>query len=83
MRLKWATLIALVSTLTIAVVYPHQIGVLLFKLNALALGAVCGFWLDRGIFPYARPSPDNPDARWMYRRVGLMACGILGFALAL
>lgn len=83
MRLTWATAIAIATTLLIAGFYPQQIGVLLFKLNALALGAVCGYWLDRGIFPYARPSESAPEHAYMYRRVGLMGAVILGFALAL
>lgn len=35
--------------------YPDQLGVVNVKLNALVLGALLGFVIDREVFPYARP----------------------------
>lgn len=34
---------------------PHQLMVSLYKLSLVTLAAVVGYWLDRSIFPYARP----------------------------
>ncbi|OGT57881.1 MAG: hypothetical protein A3E01_05245 [Gammaproteobacteria bacterium RIFCSPHIGHO2_12_FULL_63_22] len=39
----------------IAVVSPVQLPVVLYKATLLALAAVVGYWLDRTLFPYARP----------------------------
>lgn len=34
---------------------PQQIPVTLYKLSLVSLAGLVGFWLDRLIFPYARP----------------------------
>lgn len=34
---------------------PQQIPVTLYKLSLITLAALVGFWIDRLIFPYARP----------------------------
>ncbi|TGG92565.1 hypothetical protein E4656_13675 [Natronospirillum operosum] len=34
---------------------PHQIGVLVWSLSKLGLGAYLGYWIDRSVFHYARP----------------------------
>lgn len=43
---------------------PHQLPVSLYKLSLIALAAVAGYWVDRSLFPYARPdvfiSADEP-----------------------
>lgn len=36
-------------------VAPHQLPVSLYKLSLVTLAAVVGYWLDRSLFPYARP----------------------------
>lgn len=46
------TVLLLVSVWAIA---PHQLAVSLYKLSLVSLAAVVGYWLDRSIFPYARP----------------------------
>lgn len=35
--------------------YPQQIGVALFKVALVAVAGWLGYWLDRSLFPYARP----------------------------
>lgn len=52
--LGWAV-IALVLSLLIGAFYPHQFPVSLYKLNLIAIAGVVGYWLDRSLFPYARP----------------------------
>lgn len=39
----------------IAVVSPAQLPVVLYKAALITLAAVIGYWLDRVLFPYARP----------------------------
>lgn len=34
---------------------PQQLPVSLYKLSLVTMGGVVGYWLDRALFPYARP----------------------------
>jgi hypothetical protein len=47
--------LALVFTCIIAFVAPYQIGVLVWSLSKLSLGAYLGYWVDRSVFHYCRP----------------------------
>jgi len=82
-RLRGTAIIALLTTIIVAFFFPHQIGVLIFKANVLTCAAVCAYLLDRGLFPYARPSEQSPNDRWMVRRVALIVGVMLAAALAL
>lgn len=82
-RLKGTALLALLTTVVVALFFPQQLGVLLFKANVLACAAVAGYLLDRGLFPYARPSSVQPNTAWMYRRVGLIVGVMVAASLAL
>lgn len=55
---RFTLLIAVNLILLGAVLFfaPQQIPVTLYKLSLLALAGLVGFWLDRLIFPYARPA---------------------------
>ncbi|CAP44750.1 putative holin [Bordetella petrii] len=46
---------ALLTTTVVGVIAPHQLGLLIWSLSKLCLGAYLGYWIDRGIFCYARP----------------------------
>lgn len=46
---------ALVLLLTVAATAWHQLPVVIYKLALVSLAAVVGYWLDRALFPYARP----------------------------
>ena len=48
-------LLALLLLACIAIVAPPQLPVVLYKACLIALAAVLGYWLDRALFPYARP----------------------------
>lgn len=50
----WVIAAALL-TLLVWLIAPHQIPVSLYKLSLVALAAVAGYWIDRSLFPYARP----------------------------
>jgi hypothetical protein len=82
-RLKWTALLALLTTVLVAFLFPQQLGVLLFKANVLTCAAICGYLLDRGLFPYARPNESMPHPMWMFRRVALIIGVMLSASLAL
>lgn len=50
----------LVVSIVLAVVAfglsPSLLGVTVYKLNLLSIAAWLGYWIDRSLFPYARPS---------------------------
>lgn len=50
----------------VALIAPHQLEVSLYKLALVALAAITGWWIDRSLFPYARPETfftlTRPDA---------------------
>jgi hypothetical protein len=58
LKLPRTTLWLLVAVLLLAavgLVSLVQLPVVLYKAALVALGAVLGYWIDRGLFPYARP----------------------------
>lgn len=83
-------ILAMVTTFVVALLYPHQLGVLLWSLTKLCWGAYLGYWIDRSIFPYARPDRFNPDldtnerTSWevlMLRRALIIGAAILALGL--
>ena len=48
-------LLAAALLAVIALVSPVQLPVVLYKAALVALAAVIGYWVDRALFPYARP----------------------------
>ncbi len=56
---------------TIALVSPQQLPVVIYKLALITLAAVLGYWLDRSLFPKARPG------QYLKHDDRLMAEGIL------
>ena len=52
------TLWLIAAVLLLVVIFfvsPVQLPVVLYKASLIALAAVIGYWLDRALFPYARP----------------------------
>nr|WP_255200387.1 putative holin [Halomonas titanicae] len=82
-------ILALITTIGVALLYPHQLGVLLWSLTKLCWGAYLGYWIDRSIFPYARPGDfqcSNGNglsaiALLMLRRAIIIAAAILALGL--
>ncbi|EFB2829203.1 MULTISPECIES: putative holin [Escherichia] len=66
-----------------------QIPVVIYKLSLVSLAAVLGYWLDRSLFPWARPDSFCPweEARCcaaaMIRRAIIVAAVCLSVALGL
>ncbi|PJC14557.1 MAG: hypothetical protein CO065_14085 [Comamonadaceae bacterium CG_4_9_14_0_8_um_filter_57_21] len=54
-RLSGWLLITLALLFCVWLVAPQQLPVSLYKLSLVSLAAVVGYWLDRSLFPYARP----------------------------
>lgn len=54
-RLTWCAVIAVILLLSIGFIAPIKLPVVLYKLSLVVLGVVVGYWLDRTLFPYARP----------------------------
>jgi len=48
-------LVTLVLVASIYVLSPQQLPVSLYKLSLITMAAVVGYWIDRSLFPYARP----------------------------
>jgi hypothetical protein len=82
-RMRGIWLVLAATTALLVWQYPEQAGVLLSKLNRVALGAALGVALDRAVFGYARPNERDTEDSWMYRRAALMVGGMLAAALAL
>ncbi len=58
-RLYWRMndwlLAAIVLSFAVWWMAPQQLPVSIYKLSLVALAAVAGYWIDRSLFPYARP----------------------------
>jgi type IV secretory pathway protease TraF len=83
--LGWAVIALLLTALVLALA-PQQVPVTLYKLNLVALAGVLGYWLDRSLFPYARPdqiSVQHPMvvAASMIRRALIVAATMLALGL--
>lgn len=72
----------------IAMLAPQQLPVTLHKLSLITLAGLVGYWLDRSLFPYARPdsmaSSHCNDVRYaaaMVRRAIVVGASILGISL--
>lgn len=50
----WA-LLAAVLCAAVWFMAPQQLPVSLYKLSLVSMAAVAGYWIDRSLFPYARP----------------------------
>ena len=49
-------LVALGLALLVWLMAPQQLPVSVYKLSLVAMAAVAGYWIDRSLFPYARPA---------------------------
>ncbi len=74
---------ALLATFAVGVIAPHQLGVLVWSLAKLALGAYLGYWIDRSVFPYARPHELRVPYRChaMLRRAIIIASAVIALGL--
>ena len=54
-RLTSFGLLAVALIVLIAAIAPVQLPVVAYKLTLISLAAIVAYWLDRALFPYARP----------------------------
>ncbi|MEQ8511553.1 MAG: putative holin [Algiphilus sp.] len=87
-RLWQLFLSSVVLLLIVAVIAPHQLGLLVWKLALVCTAGAAGYWFDRWFFPYARPHqllgpPRRRDAPSDYGRAGdiVVAAAMLRRAL--
>lgn len=83
--LSWLA-ISLALTAAIYLVAPHQLQVTLYKLSLITTAAWLGYWIDRSLFPYARPDKfEHTSANAMnhaaMRRAIIIAACVIGAAL--
>lgn len=57
--LDWL-IVAIVLVIIVMLLAPQQIPVSVYKLSLISLAAVAGYWIDRSLFPYARPDSFLP-----------------------
>lgn len=82
--LDWL-IVTLLLTLVIGIIAPQQLGVTAYKLSLVSLAAVAGYWIDRSLYPYARPdelalSDIEVAAAYLRRAIVVGAC-IVGVSL--
>jgi Cu/Ag efflux pump CusA len=54
-RMSVWLVVTIVLCVIVAFIARHQLGVTVYKLSLISLGAYIGYWIDRGLSPYARP----------------------------
>ena len=82
-RLTFYLLISVALTVLIACLQPALMSVTLYKFSLVALAAWAGYWIDRAVFPYARPhtlTGRNHNAATL-RRAVIVAAVVLAIAL--
>lgn len=89
-RLSGWLMITLVLLACVWAIAPQQLPVSLYKLSLVTLAAVVGYWIDRSLFPYARPDiffnyRADPAttllAAAMIRRSVIVGCSMLAMGL--
>lgn len=80
-RMKATWLLALVLAGVIVWHWPRALESVALVTLKMAIGAIVGMWIDRGVFPYARPSFKEPYVGWMFRRAAVVIAGMLAGAI--
>lgn len=90
-RLSGWLLATVLLLIAIGLLAPQQLPVSLYKLSLVSMAGVGGYWLDRSLFPYARPdvflNGSNTDrtamvfAAAMLRRAVVVGCAMLAIGL--
>lgn len=86
-RLTSFALFSMVLSVAILFFAPQQLPVIVYKLLMVTLGAVSGYWVDRALFPYARPhlqvEINMARSLAMLRRALVVLACVLGLTLGL
>ena len=86
-RLSGFIVVTILLFVLLAFLAPQQLPVVAYKSLLVTLGAVLGYWIDRALFPYARPHNCMGDSLAnalvpIRRALVVLAC-ILGLTLGL
>jgi hypothetical protein len=87
MRLAVWSALTLALSLLMLLFAPQQIPVSLYKINLVMIAGVVGYWLDRALFPYARPEVWSEGghaeifAACMLRRAVIVAASMIAVGL--
>lgn len=54
-RMACWLLVSIMLLFLVALFAPHQLPLSLYKLSLITSAAWVAYWIDRGLFPYARP----------------------------
>lgn len=65
--------VSLVLLIAIWFTAPQQLGVSLYKLSLITTAAWIGYWIDRSLFPYARPDQVEGDSALDSRAGNILA----------
>lgn len=66
-RMSGWLLLAAFLFVAIAALAAHQLAVAVYKIALLVTAGVIGYWLDRALFPYARPDSYLATTDWKRR----------------
>lgn len=85
-RMTATLIVAICLCLAIAAIAPHQLPVTLYKLSLISAAGVGGYWLDRELFPYARPDRYPADESFltavaMLRRAVIVSAAMIAVGL--
>lgn len=87
-RMSGWTAITILLAIAIYMLAPQQLVVSLYKLSLITMAAVVGYWIDRSLFPYARPDKFEPTtqnailiATSMLRRAIIVGYAMLAVSL--
>lgn len=86
-RMSGWLLITLILLVLIWLLSPQQLIVSLYKLLLITMAAVVAYWIDRSLFPYARPddlslgTSDMLMASAMLRRAIIVGAAMLAVSL--
>lgn len=85
-RTSGLAIVAAIGLIAVAMIAPQQLPVFLWKGVLLLAAAWVGYWVDRHLFPYARPDilqgASSFDAACL-RRAIVVAAAMLSVGLAL
>lgn len=84
-RLTFWSVITVLLLIALYLIAPTKIAVVLYKAALVTGGVVLGYWLDRALYPYARPDQVRlPHQPWagLRRAIIVLAC-VLGLTLGL
>ena len=68
-RLTLWVFVTMALMICLALAAPEQMPVIAYKVALVTLGVVLAYWLDRALFPYARPH------EYMPKPIGPGGCG--------